>query len=174
MTNMLSRRTLCGAIMARAAAVIAVMLGLTSPAFAQGRTLEGVWGVMTQDRDCTTGAARGTPTRALITYSFGGIVSESRYLPVFPVGQLSESHGIWNFAGGTTYEGRVVTMINFETAAGTPPGSPGFQAGWMLASQTITMTGPDSFTMTGSTQFFNLDRVVYRVGCALRVGERLR
>ena len=173
MTN-LSKRALCGVVMSRAAAVVAVMLGLTSPAFGQGRALEGVWAVATQDRDCTTNAPRGAPTRALVTYSFGGIVSESRYIPVFALGQLSDSHGIWNFAGGTTYEGRVVTMINFETAAGTPPGSPGFLAGWMLASQTITLTGPHSFTMTGSTQMFNLDLGVYRVGCASRTGERLR
>jgi hypothetical protein len=173
MTN-LSKRTLCGAIMTRAAAVVAVVLGLTSPAFGQGRTLEGVWAVATQDRNCTTNAPQGSPTRALITYQADGTVSESRHIPVFATGQLSESHGIWNDDGRGNYQGRVVTMINFETAAGTPPGSPGFLAGWMLASQTITLTGPHSFTMTGSTQMFNLDLGVYRVGCASRTGERLR
>ena len=65
-------------------------------------------------------------------------------------------------------------MANFDSAAGTPPGSPGFQAGWLIATQSLALTGPDSFTMTGSTQFINLNREVYRVGCASRVGERFR
>jgi hypothetical protein len=62
-------------------------------------------------------------------------------------------------------------MVNFDTAPGT---SPAFQAGWQIATQTITLTGPDNFTMTGSSQFFNLNREVYRVGCASRVGERFK
>jgi hypothetical protein len=65
-------------------------------------------------------------------------------------------------------------MVQFDTAPGTPPGSPGFQAGWQIATQTITLTGLDSFTMTGSSQFFNANREVYRTGCASRVGERFR
>ena len=160
--------------MTKAAAGVAVMLGLASPAFAQARALEGVWGVVTQDRNCTTNAAQGSPTRALVTYHADGTVSESRYIPVFALGQLSEGHGTWNFAGGGTFAGHVVAMVNFDTAAGTPPGLPVFQAGWQVATQTIILTGPDSFTMTGRSEFVNLNRDVYRVGCASRVGERFR
>lgn len=151
-----------------------MLLGLTSPAFAQARTLEGVWGVVTQERHCTTNAPLGPPTRALVTYHAGGTLSESRSIPVFATGQLSEGHGTWTHTSGLTYQGRVVTMINFETSPNTPPGSPGFQAGWQVATQTITLSGPDSFTMTGSSQFFNGNRDIYRVGCASRVGERFK
>ena len=65
-------------------------------------------------------------------------------------------------------------MVQFETGPNTPPGSPGFQAGWQIATQSITVTGPDSFTMTGTSQFFNATREVYRVGCASRIGERFK
>jgi hypothetical protein len=42
----------------------------------------------------------------------------------------------------------------------------------MIATQTITLTGADSHTMTGVTQFFNASREVVRTGCASRVDER--
>jgi hypothetical protein len=171
MTTAISRQTLCRGVMARAVATVAVLLGLASPAFAQARGLEGVWGVVTQDRNCTTNAAQGSPTRALITYHTDGTVSESRHIPVFALGQLSESHGIWKDDGRGNYQGRVVTMINFASAAGT---TPSFQPGWMLATQTITLVGPNTFTMTGSTDFYNLDLQVYRTGCASRVALRLQ
>jgi hypothetical protein len=153
--------------------VAAALFGLTST-LAEAQSLQGVWGVVTQDRDCVTNAPRGLPTRALITYNADGTVRESRYIPVFAPGQLSEAHGIWSHAGGLTYTGRVVTMVLFDTAPGTPPGSPGFQAGWQVATQTITLSGPDGFTMTGSSQFFNTNREIYRAGCASRVGERFK
>lgn len=43
-----------------------------------------------------------------------------------------------------------------------------------IATQTITLTGPDSYTMTGVTQFFNAGREVVRTGCASRVAQRFR
>jgi hypothetical protein len=172
MTRTLSTLKFCGAVMARAAIGVAVLLGSAGAVFAQ--PLAGVWGVVTQDRNCTTNAPMGSPTRALVTYHVDGTVSESRYIPVFAPGQLSEGHGTWSSSGGSTYTGRVVTMVTFDTAPNAPPGSPVFQAGWQVATQTITLTGPDSFTMTGSSQFFNLNREIYRAGCASRVGERFK
>jgi hypothetical protein len=163
-------------IASRAPVVLAIglVLALTGTAWGQGMTLTGVWGVTTQNRNCVTNAPIGPPTRALITFHQDGTVSESRNIPAFALGQQSESHGVWRHDGGQTYAGRVVTMINFDTAPGTPPGSPGFQAGWQVATQTITLSGPDAFTMTGVSQFFNLNREAYSVGCASRVGERFR
>lgn len=163
----------CGAIVAKLVMSVTLVLGATEEAFGQPGGLEGVWGVITQERNCATNAPLGPPTRALVTYHDGGTVTESRYIPVFAPGQLSEGHGLWS-RDGSTFTGRVVTMVQFDTAPGTPPGSPGFQAGWQIATQTITLTGLDSFTMTGSSQFFNANREVYRTGCASRVGERFR
>ena len=159
---------------ARGAVAGVIVLGWAGTALAQSVTLEGVWGIVTQERNCTTNVTMGTPSRALITYHAGGAISESRYIPIFATGQLSEGHGTWRHEGGSTYSGRVVTLLTFETPPGTPPGSPGFQAGWQIATQTITMTGPDSFTMAGSSQFVNGNREVYRVGCATRTGERFK
>ncbi|MGQ0736219.1 MAG: hypothetical protein ACT4QD_21520 [Acidobacteriota bacterium] len=164
----------CRVLMTRAAVGAAVLLGAASTASAQPNALEGVWGVVTQERICATNAPIGPPTRALVTYHAGGTVTESRYIPVFAPGQLSEGHGVWSHAGGATFTGRVVTMIQFDSAANTPPGSPGFQAGWQIAMQTITLTGADSFTMTGTSQFYNGNRDIYRTGCASRVGERFK
>jgi hypothetical protein len=166
--------TWCGARLAPAVVGVALLLGSASPALAQARTLEGVWGVVTQERHCATNAPLGPPTRALVTYHAGGTLGESRIIPVFATGQLSEGHGTWIHSGGLTYTGRVVTMVAFDTPPNTPPGSPGFQAGWQVATQTITLSGPDNFTMTGTSQFFNGNRDVYRVGCASRIGERFR
>jgi hypothetical protein len=172
MTNMLGNSRRLVTAMARTVVGAAMLVGSTSPVFAQARALEGVWGIVTQDRNCATNAAQGSPTRALVTYHLGGTLDESRYIPVFAPGQLSESHGTWSHDGGLTYTGRVVTMIHFDTAPGTPP--PVFQAGWMIATQTITLTGADSYTMTGVTQFFNANREIVRTGCASRVAERFK
>jgi hypothetical protein len=101
-------------------------------------------------------------------------VDESRYIPVFALGQLSAGHGIWGHDGGAKFVGRVVTMVQFDTPPNPPPGSPVFQAGWLVHTQFITMSGSDSFTMTGSGQFYNLAREVYRTGCASRTGERFK
>ena len=101
--------------MARAVIGAAVLVGATSPAFGQARTLEGVWGIVTQDRNCATNAPQGPPTRALVTYHAGGTLDESRFIPVFASGQLSESHGTWSHDGGLTYTGRVLNLVTFDT-----------------------------------------------------------
>jgi hypothetical protein len=126
---------------------------------------------VTQERNCSTGAAIGPTTRALVTYHAQGTVSESRYIPVFALGQLSDGHGTWRRDGDNTFIGRVVTMVQFDSPPNTPPG---VQAGWQIASQTISLQDKDSFTMSGSSEFVNLAGEVYRVGCATRVGQRFR
>lgn len=161
-------------MIARAAAGAALMLGAATPAFAQAMTLQGAWLVRTQNRNCTTNAPIGTPHQAIVSYHAGGTLSDSSNVPVFAVGQRSEGHGIWRHAGGHTYTADWVAMMQFETAPGTPPGSPGFLAGWQVAANTITLTGPDSFTSVGVSNFVNLSGEVYRVGCASRTAERFK
>ena len=65
-------------------------------------------------------------------------------------------------------------MIVFETLPGQPAGSPGFLPGWQKATNAIELTGHDSFTSSGISEFLNLNGEVYRVGCASRVGARFR
>jgi hypothetical protein len=169
-----SRSRLGVAMIARAACGAALLIGVPNPAFAQGMTLQGAWIVVTQNRNCTTDAPMGTPHRALVSYHAGGTLSDSSSVPAFAVGQRSEGHGTWRHAGGHTYGANWVAMLQFDTAAGTPPGSPGFQAGWQVAANTITLTGPDSFTSVGVSNFVNLSGEVYRVGCASRTAERFK
>jgi hypothetical protein len=162
------------AVMARAAAAVALLLGASTAAFAQARTLEGAWIVVTQQRNCTTNAPIGQPHRALVTYHAGGTLSDSSAVPGFAIGQRSEGHGIWRHDGGQSYAVRWVAMIQFDTPAGTPPGSPGFLAGWQVATNAIELSGPDSFTSTGVSEFLDLNGQVYRVACASRTAERFK
>jgi hypothetical protein len=165
------------AMIARAACGAALLLGVPNPAFAQAMTLQGTWVVETQNRNCTTNAPMGTPHRALVSYHAGGTLSDSSSVPAFAVGQRSEGHGTWRHDGAHTYTANWVAMIQFDTVPGvppTPPGAPGFLSGWQVAANTITLTGPDTFTSVGVSNFVNLSGEVYRVGCASRTAERFK
>jgi hypothetical protein len=173
MKHCVSRSTLAVAVPAGFAAAIALLLGAT-PVLAQAMTLQGVWIVVTQQRSCTTDAPIGAPHRALVSYHAGGTLSDSSAVPSFAIGQRSEGHGTWRHDGGRTYGVRWVAMMQFDTAPNTPPGSPGFQAGWQVATNTVTLSDADTFTSTGVSEFLDLSGNVYRVACASRVGERFR
>ena len=154
--------------------VIAVLLGSVHVTFAQGpRSIEGAWGVVLQQQDCTTKAPIGPPLRALVTYHDGGTLTESSGALSFMPGQRSVTHGTWN-RQSLAHSDQTVTMLLFDTAAGTPPGSPGFQAGWQVARHEIALDGPDNFTATGTSEFYNLAGEAYRRTCAARTGERLK
>ena len=180
MTRISSKSHSFGATLAGAAAGASMLLGLAGPASADGSSfldaarLIGVWSVVTQERHCATNAPLGPATRALVTYHVDGAVSESRFIPIFAIGQLTEGHGTWRAKWDGTVSGRVVAMVNFDTPSGTPPGVPVFQAGWQVATQSITLVDRDTFTMTGSSEFVNLSQQVYRVGCASREGKRFK
>src|SRR5262245_55555206 len=103
MKMLLSRSKFGVAVMARAATAAALLLGVANSAFAQARTLEGAWLVVTQQRNCTTNAPIGLPHPALVTYHAGGTLSDSSDVPAFAVGQRSEGHGTWSHHGGLTY-----------------------------------------------------------------------
>jgi hypothetical protein len=152
----------------------AMVLGIASADVVHAQPLEGVWSVVTQPVNCTTNAPVGPPERGLVTYHQGGTFSESSGGLAFAPGQRSPGHGTWGPSGGLAYAGRLVAMILFETAANTPPGSPGFQAGWLVATHSIVLSGFDRFSATATVQFVNLDRTVYRNACATRAGERFK
>lgn len=174
MQTSLSKSKFVTAVAARTAVAAALLLGVANAAFAQARTLEGAWLVVTQQRNCTTNAPIGQPHPALVTYHAGGTLSDSSNVPGFSLGQRSEGHGIWRHDGGQSYAVRWVAMIQFDTPAGTPPGSPGFLAGWQVATNAIVLSGSDSFTSNGVSEFLDLNGQVYRVACASRVAERFR
>jgi hypothetical protein len=68
-----------------------------------------------------------------------------------------------------------VVLVGFDTPPNTPPGSPGFPAGWILSTNNITMIGADRFESTATTRFYDVNRAEYRPAtCATRVAERFR
>lgn len=151
-----------------------VLVAGVGTASAQGARLEGVWAIVTQERNCATGVAIGPTTRAMVTYNAGGTLTESTSIPVFAVGQRSDGHGTWSPSGAGRFAARTATMILFDTAPGTPPFSPGFQAGWQVATNVMSLSGPDAFTAVGSSQFYDVNRAFYREGCVTRTGTRFR
>jgi hypothetical protein len=165
-----STRVLAGT--ARVAALAALAVAAANPAFAQARTLTGTWLVVTQQVNCATDVAVGPPHRALVTFHKGGTLSDTSVVPSFQLGQRTEGHGIWAHDGGQTYIARWTAMITFNSPAGSPP--PSFQAGWQVATNTITLEDRDAFTSRGTSEFFNLADEKYFVGCASRTGTRFR
>jgi hypothetical protein len=155
------------------AGMAAIWVASGTPAFAQAsQPIEGIWAVTITQRDCTTGTVIGAPFRALVTFHQGGTVSESGATPAFAPGQRSIGHGNWTHLGGASFVERTALMILFDTPANPP--SPGFQAGWQVVNQTITLVNANSFTSVGQSVFYDLNRQPYRVACASRVGERFR
>jgi hypothetical protein len=171
-TVSLSKRN--GALAPSLMIAAALMIGVAMPAEGQAQSLEGVWGTVTQPVDCTTGTPLGPPERGLLTFHQGGTLSDSSGGLAFAPGQRSAAHGSWASTGGLTYALRLVALIVFDTAPGTPPGSPGFQAGWLVSTNRVTLSGPDNFTATANVQFYNLGRIVYRNACATRTAERFK
>jgi hypothetical protein len=168
----LVRSKFSAALIAGAAGLVPAVVA-PNAASAQAMTLQGVWYVTTQPVNCDTGLAMGPPHRALVTYHAGGTLSDTSAVQAFIVGQRTDGHGVWSHTGRHTYTANWVAMIVLETPQNTPPGSPGFVPGWQVGTNTITLTGPDTFVMErGVSRFVNLAGDVYRVACASRVGER--
>jgi hypothetical protein len=154
---------------------MAIALTAFAPAAFAQDALVGVWGVTATARNCATNAPLGPPLRSLVTFNQDGTSSESLTLLLFSPGQRSEGHGIWRKTGNVTYSSQLLVLIAFETPPNTPPGSPGFPAGWTTTSAMITLTGADRFESTNSTAFYDLNRTAYRPpACATTVGERFR
>jgi hypothetical protein len=153
--------------------LLTAVIAWPGSASAQGNRLEGVWGVSIQRVDCATNAALGPPVRFLTTFAQGGTLTESSGGTAFLPGQRTAGHGVWTQTGGT-YTDRTVTLLLFDTAANTPPGSPGFLAGWEVTTHTYTLSGPDRFTAVGTATFYDVNRAPYRSACTQRTGDRYR
>ena len=161
--------------MRRVEALVLVVLlqSAADSAFAQARSIVGVWAIQVTPRDCATTAPVGPPSRAVFTFHEGGTLSESTANPGFAPGQRSLGHGVWTSTGPSTYVSRIVAAIVFETAP-SPPTSPGFLAGWQIGSQTATLVDADRITTSGQVQFYDVNRQVYRTACASGTGERFK
>jgi hypothetical protein len=164
----------------RAAAVLglagALLVGSGHTGLAQSEEsaskhgLEGTWFVQVTPRVCATGAPLGT-FNSLVTFHEGGTLSESTSSPAFAIGQRISGHGTWNFAGHHTYDQRLVSLINFDTAPNLPA-SPGFFAGWYIVTHTIELIDANHATSSGTNEFYKADGTLYRTGCSTAVSER--
>lgn len=137
---------------------------------ASGKGLEGTWLVQVTLRDCATNAQIGLPFNSVVTFHRGGTTSESTSSRAFAVGQRSDGQGHWD-SHGQTYTGRMVSLINFDTAPNFPV-SPGFFAGWSIVSQTLELTDADHGTSSGTNEFYKADGTLYRTGCSTSVFAR--
>jgi hypothetical protein len=147
----------------------ALLLGTPGVVLAQGLTLTGVWAQVITPHDCATNEPLPIPPfRALLTFHRDGTVTESVGSLSFAPGQRSIGHGLWAHTGGHTFRERTPAMILFD-------GGPGmYQAGWQVTTRTITMLDANHYTSSGAAQFFDLNRQLYRTGCATSAGERFQ
>src|SRR4051794_24522614 len=86
--------------------------------------IEGSWFVRVTLRDCSTNASLGS-FNSLVSFHDGGTISETTSSSAFAIGQRSPGQGNWDFQGHRTYGQRMISLINFDTAANLP-GTPGF------------------------------------------------
>jgi hypothetical protein len=162
----------CGRVLVTLAMTL-VLSKIQTRVEAQGRSIEGVWGMSITIRDCATSAPVGPPFRSILTFHQGGTISESPANPGLVPGQRSPGHGVWTETGPATYSSKFLALILFDTPP-NPPLSPGFLAGWQVGTQTATLTGADTLTTTGQVQFYDLNRQLYRTICAGASGERFK
>ena len=162
--------------LAIAAYATVAVFGAPADGFAQSSApLVGVWGVVSTPRNCATTAPLGPPMRSLVTVHQDGTSFESIILLLFAPGQQTIGHGTWTQSSGTTYTDNTVVLVGFDTPPNTPPGSPGFPAGWVVSTSTITMIGADRFESTRTTRFYDVNRQEYRPPtCSTRVAERFK
>jgi hypothetical protein len=142
----------------------------------------GTYAVDVTLRDCASGAPTGPPFASLVTLHAGGTISESAGGRAFAPGQRSPGQGTWRRIGAHTYSQEMIALIVFDTPAnlpGTPtfdptrPVTPGFQAGWVSISHTITFSDRTHATSSGTNAFYTLAGVQYRAGCSTAVLERV-
>ena len=145
---------------------------------AQG--LEGTWLVQVTLRNCASSASLGS-FNSLVTFHEGGTLSETTSSSTFAIGQRSPGQGNWTFDGRRTYTQRMVSLINFDTAAnlpGTPgfnaslPVSPGFFAGAVTVTHTLELVDANHAASSGTNEFYRADGTSYRTGCSSAVLTR--
>lgn len=146
----------------------------------RGQRLEGTWLVQVTLRNCATNASLGSFS-SVVSFHAGGTLSETTSSPGFAIGQRSPGHGEWAFEGHRTYSQRMISLINFDTAAnlpGTPafnpslPVSPGFFTGWVTVDHTVELTDRDHLTSSGTNEFYKADGTQYRSGCSTALATR--
>lgn len=162
-------------------AAVALAGALPSQAWEPALSIAGVWVVQVTPRNCTTGAASAAPIGALLTFHAGRTIAESTANLAFRPNQRSDGHGVWRRLGPNQFSQELVALIRFDSVANLPgqpgfdpsqPISPGYKAGSVTLSQTVTLRDRDNFDSTGTVEFFDAAGVSYRTGCSTQEGRR--
>lgn len=140
--------------------------------FRGGTVLVGAWRIKVQLHNCQTNDLIGHPFSSLLTFNEGGTLGGTTSNPIFAVGQRSIEQGAWERDGHNTYEAKSAAFILFTTPPNLPF-NPGFQAGTQTISQKIEFdSNPDEFTSEAAIEFFDINGVSYRKGCASATAQR--
>ena len=136
------------------------------------RSIEGVWVVQVQRRDCQTGTPMGPAGRGLLTFANGGTVNETTAPPAPPIPPpvppppffRSPGHGVWQ---RLNWENYAVAIINQRL---NPDGT---FAGWtrLRASFQLAESGTE-ITSTGSFEFIDPSGNQTSSGCSTSTGTR--
>lgn len=133
------------------------------------RSIEGVWLVEAQRRDCQNGNPIGPAGRGLMTFAAGGTMSETTAPPAAPVPLpvpvfRSTGHGVWQRINWEHYTGAfIIQRLNPD----------GTFAGWIRSRGTFQlMESGNEFTSTGSTEITDPSGTVVLTGCSTSTGTR--
>ncbi len=139
----------------------------------------GTWLVEVTLRNCETNAPLHTDN-AVISFHWGGTISESARGAAFAPGQRGAGHGSWIHHGAGIYAQKLIAPVTYDTQPnlpGTPtfdptrPAGPGFFAGWQTVTHTLQLKG-DELVSSGTNAFHRFDGSVYRTGCSTAVARR--
>ncbi|MEO7889305.1 MAG: hypothetical protein ABIW19_04805 [Vicinamibacterales bacterium] len=183
--NTKTRRNHCAAVAIGLAAVLLMTSGAVGRAQSSNAnrkdTIIGTWFIEVTLRNCATDAPLGS-FNSLTTFHEGGTLSESTGSPTFAIGQRGLGHGNWRAEGHGTYNGRIVSLINFYSPPKNLPGTPGFNptlpivpeffAGWGTVTFTSKLTDADHGTAVSTTAFYKADGTLYMTGCSTTASQR--
>lgn len=132
----------------------------------------GVWRVTVTLRNCDTDAPLGPPFQSLVTFDRDGHVRETAGTLAFAPNQRTDGHGTWRQTGVGTFRQRTINLVRFTTDPQPP--APGFQAGWQVIDQSVTLVDKDHFSSEGGVMFYDAQGDLYRSGCSTAEGVRFR
>ena len=133
------------------------------------RSIEGVWIIQAQRRDCQTGNPMGPAGHGLMTFATGGTMSEMTAPSAGPVPLpvpivRSSGHGVWHRLNWENYTGAfIIQRLNPD----------GTFAGWIRSRGTFQLNeSGNELTSTGSTEVLDAGGNVISTDCSTSTGTR--
>ena len=134
---------------------------LTAQTKGGGGRLEGTWDAQVSITNCQTGDVI-VSFPSIASFMQGGTSIGST--AGIPQSLRTPEHGVWRHVEGNTYEFR------FKTFSFNAQNAP---SGWSIVSHIITLdSSADTYTSSGTVEFFNPIGVQVGGGCSTAVGTR--